>query len=255
MKVLLDQTGNAIYPLYWNFFANAVGRWEYTPISAAQASVRPVLGGAAGRRVDRSRVEPVEATSVVHASDLWVRLLGFRRRDVRASPPTWPAGCGGCRSLASSRFLMFSPARCSRWCCCGGRRGDSAGAPSLLGWAVLVLCVLARSWHGFPIGQVFGPTEANWHATLAASRQLGGWYNQPPYAGHALAVPSDRPDVTYGLARFGGVEGKHLVSEMYDPFYYLPSGYGYQDHAAGRQHPAPVLAGQDRHATDGDAAG
>src|ERR1700694_1971635 len=44
MKVLLDQTGNAIYPLYWNFFANAVGRWEYTPISVAQASVRPVLG-------------------------------------------------------------------------------------------------------------------------------------------------------------------------------------------------------------------
>jgi hypothetical protein len=45
-----------------------------------------------------------------------------------------------------------------------------------------------------------------------------------------MAVPSDRPDVTYGLARFGGVEGKHLVSEMYDPFAYLPSGYSYAGH-------------------------
>jgi hypothetical protein len=45
-----------------------------------------------------------------------------------------------------------------------------------------------------------------------------------------MAVPADRPDVTYGLARFGAVEGKHLVSEMYDPFHYLPAGYAYQDH-------------------------
>lgn len=27
------------------------------------------------------------------------------------------------------------------------------------------------------------------------------------------------------------MEGKHLVSEMYDPFYYLPTGWTYQDHA------------------------
>jgi hypothetical protein len=45
-----------------------------------------------------------------------------------------------------------------------------------------------------------------------------------------MAIPPDRPEITYGLARFGGVEGKHLVSEMYDPFAYLSSGYRYQDH-------------------------
>jgi hypothetical protein len=44
MKVLLDQTGNAVYPLWWNFFANAVGKWESTPVTASQAGVRPVLG-------------------------------------------------------------------------------------------------------------------------------------------------------------------------------------------------------------------
>src|SRR3989475_13257520 len=44
MKVLLDQTGNAIYPLWWNFFANAVGKWEFTPITSGQAAVRPFLG-------------------------------------------------------------------------------------------------------------------------------------------------------------------------------------------------------------------
>src|SRR5260370_29490551 len=80
--------------------------------------------------------------------------------------------------------------------------------------------------------EAFGPTEAPWRPSMADSRQLGAWYNLPPYAGHALAVPADRPDITYGLARFAGVEGKHLVSEMYDPFSYLPAGHTFADSQA-----------------------
>jgi hypothetical protein len=99
-----------------------------------------------------------------------------------------------------------------------------------VGWTALAAGLLVAQLIWIPIGLIFSPTEANWQSTLATSRQLGAWYNQPPYKGHALAVPSDRPDITYGLARFGGVEGRHLVSEMYDPLYYLPSGYTYQDH-------------------------
>jgi hypothetical protein len=99
-----------------------------------------------------------------------------------------------------------------------------------LAWMAIGGLLLVSQLTWIPIAEVFGPTENEWHATLAASRQLGAWYNTPPYQGHALAVPSDRPDVTYGLARFGGVEGKHLVSEMYDPFFYLPAGYKYEEH-------------------------
>ena len=40
MKVLLDQTGNPIYPLWWNFFATALGKWQPATISAEQAAVR-----------------------------------------------------------------------------------------------------------------------------------------------------------------------------------------------------------------------
>jgi len=98
------------------------------------------------------------------------------------------------------------------------------------GWIVAAATLVGTQLVWLPIAEAFGPTEAPWQASMADSRQLGAWYNQPPYAGHALAVPADRPDITYGLARFGGVEGKHLVSEMYDPFAYLPSGYSYADH-------------------------
>lgn len=96
--------------------------------------------------------------------------------------------------------------------------------------AALAVTILGCQLVWIPIGQVFGPSEGPWLVVKAESVQLGAWYNQTPYAGHALAVPQYRPDITYGLARYGGVEGRHLVSEMYDPFAYLPSGYRYEDH-------------------------
>lgn len=45
MLILLAKTGNPIYPLWWNFFANALGQWG-TPIDSTQLGVRPVLGAA-----------------------------------------------------------------------------------------------------------------------------------------------------------------------------------------------------------------
>src|SRR4029077_14114100 len=43
--VLQNKTGNAIYPLYWNFLANVTGLWGSVATSD-QAAIRPVLGAA-----------------------------------------------------------------------------------------------------------------------------------------------------------------------------------------------------------------
>ena len=86
-----------------------------------------------------------------------------------------------------------------------------------VGWSLVAVALLASQLAWNPIQQVFGPSETEWLAIKAESVQLGAWYNTPPYAGHSLAVPEDRPDITYAMARFGGVEGKHLISEMYAP--------------------------------------
>ena len=229
VKVLLDQTGNAIYPLWWNFVANAVGKWEYTAITSGQAAVRPFLGvllvaSVAGLGWSLWK-RPASYMLLTYGFGYWVfvtGMLGFT--SYLASWVWWmpitrvfafPYVFAG--ALLAVALLWWAPRRF-------GRRAVPVA------WAVLVATLLVAQLAWIPIVQVFGPTEANWHSTLAASRQLGAWYNQPPYAGHALAVPPDRPDVTYGLARYGGVEGKHLISEMYDPFYYLPAGYKYQDH-------------------------
>jgi hypothetical protein len=229
MAVLQSRTGNAIYPLWWNFFANAIGKWEYAPISASQASVRPVLGAL------------LVASAVGLAWSLWKRPTSYMLLTFGFGYWAFVAGMQGFTSYLASWVWWMPITRLFAfpyvfagvllalallyWL---PRRYGKRAIPfawTALG-ATLVACQLA--W--IPIAQVFGPSEVEWQATLAESRQLGAWYNQAPYAGHALAVPNDRPDITYALARFGGVEGNHLVSEMYDPFAYLPSGYSYADH-------------------------
>jgi len=231
MKVLQDKTGNAIYPLWWNFLANAVGKWEVVPVSASQASVRPVLGaalvfaaiGLAWCLVKR----PQSYMLLTFGFGYWVFVagtLGFT--SYLASWVWWmpitrvfafPYVFAGV--LLAVALLLWLPRKF-------GRRVLP------IAWTGIGATLLVTQLAWLPIGEVFGPSESDWLAVKTESIQLGAWYNQPPYSGHALAVPPERPDITYGLARFGGVEGKHLVSEMYDPFAYLPSDYSYADHEA-----------------------
>ncbi len=229
MKVLQDQTGNAIYPLWWNFFANAAGKWELQPVSAGQASVRPALGAllilsVAGLALSLWR-RPTSYMLLAFGFGYWVFVAGMLGFTAYLASWVWwmpitrvfafPYVFAGI--LLAAGVLWWAP-----------RRLGQKTVP--FAWAAIGVTLLVSQLAWIPIAQVFGPSELEWRAIKAESEQLGGWYNTAPYAGHALAVPPDRSDITYALARFGGVEGKHLVSRMYDPFTYLPAGYTYEDH-------------------------
>jgi hypothetical protein len=231
MKVLLDRTGNPIYPFYWNFFGVAAGRWGAGSTSASQEGVRPFL------------IALLLASLIGLAWTLWKRPASYMLLTFGFGYWVFITGTYGLTAALSGwqwwipftrRFefpvlfaavllvvlaLLWAPRRF-------GKKALAAG------WIVTAATLVGAQLAWLPIAQAFGPTEAPWRASMADSRQLGAWYNLPPYAGHALAVPADRPDITYGLARFGGVEGKHLVSEMYDPFSYLPSGGTFLDNQA-----------------------
>ncbi len=231
MKVLLDRTGNPIYPFYWNFFGVAAGQWGAGSISASQASVRPflialLLASLIGLAL-ALRKRPASYMLLTFGFGYWVFITGTYGLTAALSGWQWwipftrrfefPVLFAAVLLVVLA--LSWAPRRF-------GRRALAAG------WIVTAATLVGVQLAWLPIAEAFGPTEAPWRASLADSRQLGAWYNLPPYAGHALAVPADRPDITYGLARFGGVEGKHLVSEMYDPFSYLPAGHTFADSQA-----------------------
>ena len=231
MKVLLDRTGNPIYPFYWNFFGVAAGQWGAGSISASQASVRAflialLLASLIGLAL-ALRKRPASYMVLTFGFGYWVFITGTYGLTAALSGWQWwipftrrfefPVLFAA--MLLVVLALSWAPRRF-------GRRALAAG------WIVTAATLVGVQLAWLPIAEAFGPTEAPWRASMADSRQLGAWYNVPPYAGHALAVPADRPDITYGLARFGGVEGKHLVSEMYDPFSYLPAGHTFADSQA-----------------------
>jgi Dolichyl-phosphate-mannose-protein mannosyltransferase len=228
MLVLFYKTGNPIYPLWWNFLANALGKWE-VPVTAYQAGVRPVLAGTmvfalVGLGLSLWR-RPPGYLLLTFGFGSWVFVSGLMGFTSYLADWAWWTPIGrhfefpwtfvalllviGLLGLAPRRFgKLVNP----------------------FAWTTVAAVLLVSQLAWIPINDAFAPTESTWLATLADSRELGTWYNQLPYQGHAMAVPPDRPDITYGLARFGSVDGKHLVSEMYDPFAYLPSSYMYAQH-------------------------
>jgi len=233
MKTLLDHTGNAIYPLSENFFNNALGRWEFeTALTPDQVAVRPVLGVL------------LVAAAIGLAWTLWKRPIGYMFLTFGFGYWVFTAGTLGFTAYLKSwvwwfwyiRFFdfpyEFAGVAASivlfyllpRWV--GARRA----LPVAVAAGVLILVAAQAAW--MPILSVYRPTESIWTQTLNAGQTIGAVYDQPQNQGRVLNIPPTRPDLTYVLARFDGVEGRHVVGQLYDPFYYLPSGYTYADHPA-----------------------
>jgi len=231
MKVLLDRTGNPIYPLSENFFNNALGRWVYaTTLTSDQLAVRPALG-----------VLLVLATLGL-AWTLWKRPNGYMFLSFGMGYWVFTAGMLGFTSYLKLwmwwfwyiRFFAFPYQFAGvliaialfyllpRWL------GDRWALPAAAAAGIVVLLGVQVAW--VPILSVYRSTEAPWAETLNAGQLIGGIYRQPENRDGVLNVPPNRPELTYALVRFEGVDGRHIVGQLYDPFYYLPASYRYPEH-------------------------
>jgi len=227
MKVLLDQTGNAIYPVYWNFLANAAGRWETAAqLTPEQRAVQPVLGlfllAAVAGLAWTLWKRPRGYLLLTFGFGYWVfvaGMLGFSAylkswvgwmwmTRVFAFPYDFAAILVAIGLFATASTRVRRPRPAARWAV-----------------ALALLLAVQVSWG--PIQTVYTSTIPTWATTISVARQIGQDYRQPGVEGGALTLPADHPNLTYALARYGGVEGRHLISELYDPFYYLPQGTTY----------------------------
>ncbi len=230
MKILLDRTGNPIYPVYWNFLANALGKWEFRDrLTPAQLAVRPLLGTI------------LVLSAIGLAVTLWRRPKSYMLLTFGFGYWVFTAGMLGFTAYLKSweewfwmiRFFAFP----YEFAAVLGAVALFVLAPRYLGrtvlkvaWIVTAVALLAVQLEWSPILSMYGRTEPVWSQAVAAGRYLGEVYHGPAYEGGVLNLPSSNPDVTYTLAQYGKVEGKHVVGQLYDPFYYLPSGYKYADH-------------------------
>jgi hypothetical protein len=54
-------------------------------------------------------------------------------------------------------------------------------------------------------------------------------YNQPAYRGTVLNIPPDNPGMFYAMVEYHGLQGRNVVGQLYDPFYYA-TNFSYAQH-------------------------
>jgi hypothetical protein len=220
MLFLWSRTGNPIYPVYWNFLANAAGKWVDTP-GASQLAIRPLfltlwllatvgLGAVLWRR-------PRGFLFLLYGfgySALVMGLFAFTPILSVWSSWTW------------MMWLLEFPYEFAAVLTVVGVFHLASGFPrgrALAGWVLapgLLLTLLIWA----PLQAVYTSTAPAWQSALSAGRLVGGLYTAVAQGHGGLNLPPDRPDLTYALVHDGGVPAPNLVSQLYDPLYYRPPG-------------------------------
>ncbi len=220
---LFDHTGNPIYPFYWGFLFVALGTFATGPApSAAPEALRLPLAIATA------------ASSAGLLWSLWKRppshlllVYGFGYSaysfatylnvdDWRERRFEFPLDFAA--MLLAVLLLRAVP----QW---RPRLRVPAGAGAVAG-------ILAIQIFWIPIQAAYAATEPGYQDQVRLGRSIGLVYDRPEYRGGMLTMPGDEPTLLYTMVRYGGVSGSKIVSEFYDPFYYLPAGYRYRDHKA-----------------------
>src|ERR1700682_2935973 len=230
-KILLDRTGNPIYPVYWEFAVEVMGRWLDPTLTSHQHAMQALfvllaLTAGAGLTVSLwKRPNSYMLLTYGFGSSAFVAsLLAFTPFLSSWSGWVWrsrlltfPADFAVIL-LAVLLFVLLP------------RRLGRQSIPALWCAAILLPAGAQLDWR--PIHSAYSATEPTWQTTMKVGRTLSVLHAEPSRREGAINIPADHPSLTYALARFGGVRAEQIVGQLYDPFYDLPSTYRYADHPA-----------------------
>ncbi len=217
MKYLWDKTGNAIYPIYWNFLGNAAGEWMTDRAPYADQVVimwiARVLFMAAGLlsvwlllKRHRSYIflllglaNILMLTFLLGFTDY---ILGVQARILLGRLVGVPYVYLGV--FVSILLFYILP------------KLPSLTFSSRLGWVVIVTLagVLQLAWK--PVTNYYDLRRDLWEPEKQLAEDVAAHYQ-----GGAIAIPENRPSLTYTLARYQGISAENLQSQMYDPFFYF----------------------------------
>jgi hypothetical protein len=218
MKYMLDYTGNAIYPIYWNFMAGTVGKWiDERPLTAEQVQVQFVA----------RLVLIVTVIAVVWI--LWKRpkytlflLLGLGNILMMSTVLGLGAYIRGYVTRVIYDRLLVVP-----YMYLGIfivlllfyvvlPRIENSRLGKILGWIVIVLVLGVSQLAWQPILRTYDNGRDIWSHEETLANDIAS-----KYEGGTILIPEDRPYLTYLLVRDHGITGRNLQGQMYDPFAYF----------------------------------
>ena len=215
MKFLLDKTGNAIYPVYWNFAANAVGEWMYAPtLTQIQEQIKPVFTaltipsalGILWTFWKRPKYYPFFLLGfgnwffVAGMFGLTMYIKAYYGHLVWATRffplPYFFAGV----LLIILLFKLFGKIRFL----------------TISAWIAVYAIILATQLVWTPVLAKYESRARDWEAVQEIAQRLRENYEE----GRVL-IPETMPSLTYAMVRFQGFEAKDFIGEMYAPFFYM----------------------------------
>ncbi len=231
MKLLLDRTGNPIYPVYWNLLANIFGKWEFaTNLTPDQIAARPylvalMLAGLAGLAWTVWRRPPSYMFLMFGFGYLAYTGLSLGLTSYLKSWVSW---------FWQERFFLFPYEFAAVLIAivllsAAPRRFGRRVLP--VAWAVVVIVLAVAQLEWAPILNLYDATRATWTRSQTAASQLMSVYDQQAFRGSVLNIPPDNPAMFYAMVEQHGLQGRNVVGQLYDPFYYA-SGFSYSQNAA-----------------------
>lgn len=215
MKYLLDKTGNALYPIYWNFLGNAAGKWEKAiPLTVQQIEIRYVflvillLAAIIGIYLLIKRPKLYLFSLLGIGNFMFLALfVGFSQYLKSYLPRFW---------VDRIFWLPYM------WVSCVVAIGLFYFLPKYLRtlgiWVgVIFLGVLAvglqHIWE--PIMYYSTLDTTTLPQDMSYAKQVATYYQH----GNIL-IPGTDPIFTYALYK-NGIAGAHIRGEMFGPFYYM----------------------------------
>ena len=229
LKFLLDQTGNPIYPLYWNFKVVALGSEDASShLTPEQEFLRIpmaaiVLLAVAGLSWSLWKRPPAYLL-LTYGFGYWVfqaGTLGFTAYLSHTSEwmeRRFEFPLDFAAILVAVVLFKVLPTRSAHL--------------RPVAWAGAAAALIAVQIFWIPIQQAYAATEPGYQEQVRLGRAIGQVYGRPEFRGGVIGVPGNAPTLVYTMVRDGGVPGAQISSQFYDPFYYLPPGYRYADHKA-----------------------
>jgi len=226
LKYMLDYTGNAIYPIYWNFLAIVAGEWSggepgvLTPAAQQVKLVCQILAGSffvSGLIVLWKRSKPYlflllgfacltfvfftfgfSSFLYAYLEHLgWHFIRGFWLSKISAF--SW----GFLGTLAAISLLYLLPKKV-------GKLG------TLLGALVFLVCLGATQFLWPSLSQHYSRSEEGVEAVKKAAEVIASKYTGEG----TILIPGRDQVLTYFLVYNEKISGEQLISTFYDPFYY-----------------------------------
>lgn len=225
LKYMLDQTGNPIYPIYWNYLAIVVGQWFQklekltSEVRAIQNTCRIIAGAffTSGLLVLWKKYKGYLFLLLGFANLTFIFFIfgfgdylysygllqapGFITRYWVSRLFAWPWGFLGI--LATIFLLYLLPKKI-------GKLGTLIGSLIFL----MILGLTQLTWPSINYHYYKAKIE------LPPKKRLAEIIARNYDGQGKILIPENQPAVTYALVYYQDIPGQKLVSTLYNPFYY-----------------------------------